>query len=115
MDMSGACWHCPTPWWINATFGALSLGLLGIALMLLRSRSGRWRAGGGLLFFPVAFLYLITTVTTLRYGVNTSGSPRQPRLPSLEGAVVGVLYLTTAVLVILHLRAKRNAVARTVV
>ena len=115
MDMSVPCWHCPSPWWIVATFAVVSASVLGIALLLLRNRSPRWRAAGGLLSFLVAFLYLITTVSTLRYGINTSGSYEEPRQHIVEAAVLGLLYVITGFLIFWHVRAKRHLSARTVV
>ena len=111
MDMTGPCWHCPTAWWLPVVAGGVALTLFAGALFLLPRKSSRIRALGGLVCFPVAFLYYVTTMSVLRYGVNIEGGWDEPPKPVLGVAILAGLYLATAVLFLIHRSSRARSAA----
>jgi hypothetical protein len=79
-------------------------------LSLFRSPSTRWRAAGGLLCFPTALGYWVTTVATVRYGINASGDWREPRHHAAEVFILAALYISSFTLV--WLRRHRRTVGK---
>jgi hypothetical protein len=109
VELSPQCWDCPIASWAALLSASISLGCFLAVLFLLRRRNSRIRALGGLLAFPAALFYLVTTVSTLRYGVTANGGWNEPRNDMLGLAIVGGLYVASIVAFwwhrrIIHLR-----------